>query len=106
MNIPVEQFIPTGAGLLATIVGLMGVWFKFQEKVERLEEDKQETRRQIDAFWKWKDEHEKTAMELREKFNREIAALNASMMVTSEQFKQIVSILNEIKDRIQELEKK
>jgi DNA repair exonuclease SbcCD nuclease subunit len=106
MNLPIESFIPSGAGLVATIAGLVGMWFKFQSKVERLEEDKTEIKRQIEAVWKWKSDHENTATELREKFNKELAEVRASMLVTNEQFKQILAILSDIKDRIDKLEEK
>jgi len=106
MNIPIEQFIPSGSTLLGTIVAMTVAWNKIQNKLERSEEDRVENRRQIDAFWKWKDEHEKSAVEVREKFNREIAELHGSGLVIGEQFKQIMSILSEIKTRLDELEKR
>lgn len=117
MNIPIEQFIPSGAGLIATLAGLAGMWFKFQHKVETLERDRDEyrkdsrderteLRRQIDAFWEWKDDHDKQSSLIRERFNKDIAHLEGANLVVNEQFKQIVGMLEEIKERMSELERK
>jgi len=105
MNIPIESYIPSGAGLLATIIGLAGMWTKFQGKVERLEEDRTENRRQIDAFWRWKEEHEKLDIDTRENLTRDIARLDAGGLVVNEQLKNIVAILNEIKLQISDFRK-
>lgn len=110
MNIPIEQFIPSGAGLVAAISGLIGIWFKFQNRIDNLEKEnfaeKTEYDRQINALWEWRDEHEKMAIEIREKFNREISEIRGSLLVTHEQYRQMIDILNDIKDRISVLEKK
>ena len=105
MNLPIEQFIPSGAGLLATLAGLAGVWFKVQNKVDNLERKDLEQGRQIEALWKWKDDNEKDASKAREEFSKELFKLEGAHMVTTEQFKQIMQILNEIKDRLSILER-
>lgn len=104
MEIPVEQFIPSGAGFLATIVSLAGMWFKFQAKVERLEEDKLDLKRQIEGLGKSFDTHEKEAIEMREHFNSQLSEFKGSLLVNGEQFKQILAMLQDIKDRITALE--
>lgn len=116
MNLPIEQFIPSGAGLLATVVGGIGMWFKFQGKVERLEDDKTDLHNKLEAAFKRidenrndcrriYDEHQKEAIFNREKTNQEIAKLEAVSLVTSEQLKNILSVLTEIKEEISELRK-
>jgi len=100
-----------------TIIGLVGVWYRNQFKLERLEEKivdmrvlvdggSVENRRQIEAIWKWKDEHEKDSNSIRESFNKEISEIRGSMLVTNEQFKQIMTILQDIKDRVSKIEGK
>lgn len=112
-----EQLISSGAGLLFTIAGLIGVWYKFQNKVENLEEARKsdiektkderiEFRRQIEAVWKWKDEHQKEYSSLREDLQAEIAEIRGSTLVINEQFKQILEMLKEIKERLTKLETK
>ena len=105
MNIPIEQFVPTGASLIATISGLVGMWFKFMNKVERPEEEKGEMKRQINAFWHWKDDYEKVASSNREKIYHDIARLDAAGLVVNEQLKNIVLILQEIKNEISEFKR-
>jgi len=106
MSIPIEDFIPSGAGLLATVIGLVGMWFKFQNKVENLEREDSEQGRQLEAIWKWKDTHEKEAAQAREVFNKDISKLEGANLVTTEQFKQILHMLEEIKEKIKKLETK
>lgn len=106
MNLPIESFIPSGAGLLGTLIGLAGIWFKVQNKVENLEKEDSEQGRQINALWMWKDGHEKEAAQNRESINRELFKLEGANMVVNEQFKQILAMLEDIKERISELEKK
>lgn len=77
-----------------------------QNKIDRLEDEKSEAKRQIEAIWDWKDEHEKNANDMREKYNRELSRLEGANLVVNEQFKQIMNILEDIKERISELEKK
>ena len=116
MNLPIESFIPSGSGLLVQIILLVGAWFKFQNKVERLEEDKGKDEKKLDAAFKRidenreecrriYDEHQKDAAANREKINQEIAKLDAANMVTTEQLKNILSVLTEIKHEIAEFRK-
>lgn len=107
---------------LAMGIGLVGVWFRSQFKIERLEEklaehiirtDKKhdEFERQKDALWKWIDVHEKDTEATREKIFRELSELKGTQLVTSEQFKQVLGMLQdfkndftEIKNRLSQLE--
>ena len=100
MNLSIEQ-IATWFGML---LGLAGVWFRTQFKIERLTEKNDEQVRQVEALWKWKDIHEKESTSFREVFNRELSELRGSVLVTNEQFKQIMGMLIDIKDRLARLE--
>ena len=102
MNITVEQIITW----VAMFLGLAGVWFRYQYKVERLNEKDEEQDRQIEAMWKWKDSHEKEAAQNREHFNKEISELRGIALVSGEQFKQIMSLLQDLKERMIKLENK
>ena len=106
MNLPIEQFIPSGAGLLGTIVGLIGIWFKFQNKVENLERKDDEQGKQILDVVKWSHDHEKEASTIREQLNKDIVKLEGSNLVVNEQFKRILEILEDIKERLTKLENK
>lgn len=117
MNLPIEQILPSGAGLIATISGLVGVWFKFQNKVDnidnylreekvRMKEEHEELMRQINAQWKWKESHEKEAAQIRASLNKDISEIRGGLLVTNEQFKQILEALKEIKERLTKLEEK
>lgn len=96
MNVGLEQILTWG-GMVA---GLFGVWFRMQYKLERLDEKHSEQARQIDAFWKWKDLHEKDSIRWREEFNKETARLAGANLVFNERLSQIMSILEEIKIEI------
>ena len=104
MNLPIEQFIPSGAGLLATIVTLIGMWFKFQNKVENLERKDNEQENKISDVIKWSHDHEKDAATAREQLSKDIFKLEGANMVVNEQFKQIMAMLQDIKERIEKLE--
>lgn len=104
MSIGIEELLPSGAGLITTIIALSIGWNKIQNKSERLEEKDAEQGRQIEAIWKWKDAHEKEAIISREGLNRDISRLEGANLVVNEQFKQIMSILQDIKERIERLE--
>lgn len=99
-----EDLLPSGAGLIGTIISLVAMWSKFQHKVERLEETDKEQDRQIKAMWDWKDALEKDIYAVREKYNDRMAKIEGANLVVTEQFKQILSILSEIKERISILE--
>jgi ABC-type enterochelin transport system substrate-binding protein len=100
MNFPIEQLITWGG----MVVGLLGVWFRNQFKTERLSEIIAEQDRQIKALWQWKDDHVKESTTIREVLNKDLAELRGSLLVTGEQFKQILNALDEIKTRITHLE--
>lgn len=105
MNLPIEQFIPSGTTAVGGIISIVAIWFKFQNKVENLEKEDSEQARQIEALWKWKDEHTKESGNIREHLNRDIAEIRATALVVTEQFKQILEVLSEIKERLTFLEK-
>lgn len=102
MSFELSDLIPW----VSTVLGIVAVWFRNQYKLERLMEKDDEQGRQIEAMWKWKDSHEKDSSTIRENFNKEISELRGSMLVANEQFKQIMTILIEIKDRLSRLEHK
>lgn len=100
----------------STAIGLLSIWFRFQYKVERLterdtEQDEyidehiKEDERQHEAFWRWKEASEKESGITRERLFREISDIRATILVSTEQFKQILIYLEEIKVRIASLEK-
>lgn len=111
MSISIESII-TWVGMF---IGLLGVWFRNQFKIERLEEKHdehvistekkhEEYVRQIEAIWRKADESEKEATATREKLNRDIGDLKGTVSVNSEQFRQVINILTEIKERLTRLE--
>jgi seryl-tRNA synthetase len=104
MNLPIEQFIPSGGVLVTGLAGFVTFWFKMQNKVDNLEakDNKQEER--IEDIIKWSHDHEKDAAKAREEFTKELSKLEGANLVVSEQFKQIMSMLTEIKERISNLE--
>lgn len=61
-----------------------------------------ELKRNMEAVWKWKDEHERDAANMREKYQTQISEVKGAQMVVGEQFKQVLSVLNEIKDQNKE----
>ena len=103
---------------MATLVfGAITGWFTLKFQVERLKErdvDQQnlieerhnEQRIKIDAIVKWSHDHEREAYEQRDKFNKEISRLEGSLLVTTEQFKQVLNRLEEIIERLSRLERK
>lgn len=101
----IEQLIPLGSNILATIAALATFWIKLSNKVDRQEEIVSELKRQINAVWLWKDDFEKTSAISKEKFFHDIARLDASSLVVNEQLKNIVLILQEIKSEISNLKK-
>lgn len=106
MSLQLEQVFTALSVIIANTIAIVGLWFKMQNKIDRLEDEKIEAKRQIEAIWDWKDEHEKNANDIREKYNRELSRLEGANLVVNEQFKQIMNILEDIKERISELEKK
>ena len=89
---------------LGMAVGLIGVWFRNQFKIERLEEKNNENFRQIEAIWKWKEEHSKDSGIIRDDLNKDISEIRGSILVNGEQFKQVLNLLTEIKERLTRLE--
>lgn len=113
MNVPLEVLIGYGG----TAVTVIGGWFAMRfgldranEKIKDFKEDADkkhiEYQRQIDALWGWKDEHDKEAAEIREKLNASISELKGANLVHTEQFKQVLAMLQDIKDRLEEFEKR
>lgn len=96
-------------------IAIAGVWFRSQFKIERMEErfaehvaedDKRhaELERQKDALWAWIDGHEKDSSKTRELFQKEISEIRGEQKVNIEQFKQVLGLLTEIKERLTRLE--
>lgn len=102
MELPLDHIIGYGGGILGIVAG----WFGMKYGLDRANEKIGENTRQIEAVWTWKDTHDKESNIMREKFNRDISELRASHLVATEQFKQIISILEDIKERLGELEDK
>jgi len=100
------QILPNGFNLLALIVSIIVIWQKMQNKVETLEAKDAEQGRQLFLLWAWKDTHEKEASENRLQLQKEMAKLEGAILVTNEQFKHIISMFEEIKERLSVLEKK
>ena len=96
-------------------IGLIGVWYRNSFRIERMEEkyaehkesdDKKhiELERQKDALWAWIDTHEKDSGNTRETLNKEISEIRGENRVHGEQFKQVLGLLTEIKERLARLE--
>lgn len=64
----------------------------------------EELKRNIEAVWKWKDEHERDAANMREKYQVQLSEIKGGQMVVNEQFRQIMNDLREIKERLGKIE--
>lgn len=104
MNIPLEVLIGYGG----TAVTIIGGWFAMKFGLDRANEKIQEVNRQVEALWKWKEKHEEEATNMRERFNKDISKLEGAALVATEQFRQILVMLQEIKERqrLEDLEKR
>lgn len=102
MNIPLEVLIGYGGSAITVIGG----WFAVKYGLDRANEKIAEGNRQVEALWKWKDEHERDSNSIRESLNKDISRLEGSHLVQTEQFKQIMAMLEDIKERLGDLEKK
>lgn len=60
--------------------------------------------RDIASLWKWKSTHEKDAVEIRERIQAQISEIKGGQLVVDEKLSQIIAILQEIKDRLTEVE--
>lgn len=89
---------------VGTLVTILGGWFGFKYGLDRVNEKITEDKRQIEALWKWINQHEKEANEMRERFNKDISRLEGANLVQTEQFKQILNLLEDIKERLNDLE--
>lgn len=89
---------------VGTLVTILGGWFGFKYGLDRVNEKITEDKRQIEALWKWINQHEKEANEMRERFNKDISRLEGANLVQTEQFKQILNLLEDIKERLSDLE--
>ncbi len=101
-DITVSQLITWGVMLF----GAVGAWFTYKNKVDNLQDKDIEQGRQIDAMWKWKESHDKESNQIRSEFQRELSRLEGSLLVNVEQFKQILGMLEDIKERLITLEKR
>lgn len=117
------QLVITVGGIIASIGGAYAV---IQWRLDRQEKDDEkleahmnkkidqhiaddekveaEMKRNVEAVWRWKDEHERDAANMREKYQNQIAEIRGGQMVVSEQFRQIMNDLREIKDRLGKIE--
>jgi polynucleotide 5'-kinase involved in rRNA processing len=91
----------TGGVLAATTVGHI---FVANYRINQGEKKDDELEDAIKDVWKWKNSHEKEAVEMREKYQIQLSELKGALMVTGEQFKAIMLALEDIKDRITALE--
>lgn len=91
-------------------------WFGFKYGIDRLNEkftehkkddddNHSEAKRQLEAIWKWKDEHEKESTKTREHFYTAIAEVKSANLVTETKFLQVLKILEDIKLDIADLKK-
>ena len=71
---------------------------------DALATERAERRQALEEVWQWKNNHEKDAGNMREKYQNQLAELRGSLLVTGEQFKQIMGALDDIKERITALE--
>lgn len=85
---------------------VVGGWFTYKNKVDNLHDRDTEQGRQIEAIWKWKEQHDKDSHQWRSEFQKEISKLEGGILVSTEQFKQILGMLEDIKERLITLEKK
>ena len=102
MNIPLEVLIGYGG----TAVTIIGGWFAMKFGLEGVNEKVAESHRKMEALWKWKDEHDREANTMREKFNKDISRLEGGHMVQTEQYKQILQLLEELRDEFKEFREK
>lgn len=84
-------------GVFVTGAGIIGHVFVANFRINKNENE-------IDKVWNWKNSYEDDAHNRREKIQEQIAEIRGSQMVVSEQFRQIMGILTEIKNRIADLE--
>lgn len=101
-----EITLPVILGYAGTIFTAIGGWFTMKFTIERANEKIIELQRQVNAQWKSLNDHEKDSAEIRERFNKDISRLEGSQLVHTEQFKQILSILEEIKKRMDSIERR
>lgn len=99
MNIPLEVLIGYGG----TAITVIGGWFAMKFGLERVGEKVGEANRQIEALWKWKDEHDREAAGMREKFNKDLSRLEGSQLVQTEQYKNILQLLEKLRDEIRDI---
>ena len=106
MNIPLEQIGLSGGTIISALAGIVAMWFKFQNKVDNLVDKDAEQGKKIEDIIKWSHEHEKEASGYRDAFNKELSKLEGASLVINEQFKQIMAMLEDIKERMGKLEEK
>lgn len=99
MTIPLEVLIGYGG----TAITVIGGWFAMKFGLERVSEKVLESNRQIEALWKWKDEHDREAAGMREKFNKDLSRLEGAQLVQTEQYKNILQLLEQLRDEIRDI---
>lgn len=102
--IPIEVLV--GWGVTGAMI--VGHVFVANYRIEKLEKEQEKhtllDKEGFNEVWKWKNSHEKEAGNMREKYQNQLSELKGSILVTGEQFKQIMNILEDIKERITALE--
>lgn len=95
-------------GWALTGAAVIGHVFVADYRIKRNERDTEKAlesvSNNIKDFWAWKQSHEKDSSDTREKLLGQISEVKGSQLVQTEQFKQILSALEEIKDRLTNLE--
>lgn len=64
------------------------------------------TETSVDQIWSWKNKHEQDTADTKEKYQAQISELKGSQLVSGEQFKQIMTLLQDLKERMIKLENK
>jgi hypothetical protein len=112
---------------LIFISGIMGVWYRNEYRVTRLdekyadlkewlEEALSEHKRQVAAIWKWKEDHEKDASNMRLELQKQIGKVESGISLHDNQYQQIlnqiesmntslIEKIEELKNSIKEIRK-
>lgn len=103
MNLPIDKLLTSGVGIVVTVSGFIGMWFRVQNKVDNLERKDTEQDDKIKDIVRWSHSHEKEAADQREQINRNIYKIEGALLVTDQQFKQIMDTLKDMKEQINDL---
>lgn len=93
MNIPFETLIGWAGTMIVIGISYGVLSFRTNQNDDNIKD-----------LWKWKDSHQKDVSETREKFQNQISELKGASLVTQEQFRQIMAMFEEIKERLLTLE--